>query len=155
MDRNTLAANRRLDNPTVQEWCDQVRSRKTCKKCYNLFLQEDVVLLYPFTEGTKYITYDAQTHRAVLHSGPGGAHLASYSNASRVTTYLRGGVEQLHGALKGTYKVVSLKKSKCLKNVLPTFLFLRFWKGCQPPFSSLLVRKLCTDTMTCISVTGG
>ena len=126
MDRNTLAANRRLDNPTVQEWCDQVRSRKTCKKCYNLFLQEDVVLLYPFTEGTKYITYDAQTHRAVLHSGPGGAHLASYSNASRVTTYLRGGVEQLHGALKGTYKVVSLKKSKCLKNVLPTFLFLRF-----------------------------
>ena len=76
--------------------------------------QEDVVLLYPFTEGTKYITYDAQTHRAVLQSDARGAHLASYSNASRVTTYLRGGVEQLHGALKGTYKVVSLKKSKCL-----------------------------------------
>ena len=24
MDRNTLAANQRLGNPTVQEWCDQV-----------------------------------------------------------------------------------------------------------------------------------
>ena len=26
-------------------------------------------------------------------------------NASRVTTFLRGGIEQLHGALKGAYKV--------------------------------------------------
>ena len=38
MDRNTLAANRRLGNPTVQEWCDQVRSWKTLKKCHNLLL---------------------------------------------------------------------------------------------------------------------
>ena len=71
-----------------------------------LIYQEDVLLFYPFKEGTKYITYDRETHRAVLQSDAGGAHPASYSNASRVTTYLRGGVEQLHGGLKGTYKVI-------------------------------------------------
>ena len=38
-----------------------------------------------------------------LHQDPAGAHC--FVNASRVTTFLRGGVEQLHGALKGAYKV--------------------------------------------------
>ena len=63
--------------------------------------------LYPFVEGSKFISYDRQAHRASLHSDPTEAHPASYVNASRVTTYLRGGVEQFHGAIKGTYKVES------------------------------------------------
>ena len=40
-----------------------------------------------------------------LQQDPAGAHEASFVNASRVTTFLQGGVEQLHGALKGTYEV--------------------------------------------------
>ena len=40
-----------------------------------------------------------------LQQDPAGAHEASFFNASRVTTFLRGGVEQLHGALKGTFMV--------------------------------------------------
>ena len=40
-----------------------------------------------------------------LQQDPAGAHEARFVNASRVTTFLRGGVEQLHGDLKGSYKV--------------------------------------------------
>ena len=65
--------------------------------------------MYPFNEGSKYITYDPALHRATLQSDRAGAHAASYSNASRITTYLRGGVEQLHGGLKGTFKVIYLR----------------------------------------------
>ena len=65
------------------------------------------MLLSPFGDGTKHIIYDRQAHRATLCNDAADAHLASYANASRVTTYLRGGVEQLHGALKGTYKVAN------------------------------------------------
>ena len=78
--------------------------------CWKLtyVLQEDVLLLYPFTEGSKFISYDRHTHRASLNDNASEAHTASYVNASRVTTYLRGGVEQFHGGLKGTYRVVFL-----------------------------------------------
>lgn len=76
---------------------------------FSMFIyQEDVLLFYPFKEGTKYFHYDRQTHRAILQSDAAAAHPASYSNASRITTYLRGGVEQLHGGLKGTFKVICL-----------------------------------------------
>ena len=70
--------------------------------------QNDVLLMSPFGEGTQHIIYDKEAHRATLSSDDACAHPASYVNASRVTTYLRGGVEQLHGALKGTYKVANL-----------------------------------------------
>ena len=68
--------------------------------------QEDVLLLYPFKEGSKYIAYDEASHRATIVDDRTRAHAASYSNASRVTTYLRGAVEQFHGGLKGTFKVI-------------------------------------------------
>ena len=72
-------------------------------------MQEDVLLLYPFHEGSQFIIYDSATHRATLEDNQDLAHPASYSNASRVATYLRGGVEQMHGAVKQTYKVLGPK----------------------------------------------
>ena len=82
-----------------------------CLKSPLKYWQEDVLLLYPFHEGSQFITYDSATHRATLEDNRDLAHAASYSNASRVTTYLRGGVEQMHGALKQTYKVLDLNIS--------------------------------------------
>ena len=62
--------------------------------------------MYPFHEGSQFIVYDSSTHTATLESDGARAHPASYVNASRVTTYLRGGVEQMHGAIKQTYQVL-------------------------------------------------
>ena len=62
--------------------------------------------MYPFPEGSQFIVYDSATHTATLENDRALAHPASYANASRVTTYLRGGVEQLHGAIKQTYQVL-------------------------------------------------
>ena len=59
---------------------------------------------------SQYFEYDEANHRATLQDNPHNAHEASYSNASRVTTYLRPGVEQFHGAIKGTYKVIKMHK---------------------------------------------
>ena len=86
---------------------------KTCSPFYYIgnkcsLPQNDVLLMPPFREGTKHINYDREAHRATLCDDAADAHPASYANASRVTTYLRGGVEQLHGGLKGTYKVANL-----------------------------------------------
>ena len=67
--------------------------------------QDDVLLLYPFRRGTKFIGYNAATHTVTLEDDPAHAHPAAYSNASRLVTYLRPGVEQFHGAIFGTYKV--------------------------------------------------
>ena len=106
MDRNTLAANHRLNNPTVQEWCDQVVVGQLLGKQIIFVFQEDVLLLFPFNQGSKHISYDETSHRATIQDDGTGAHAASYSNASRVTTYLRGGVEQFHGGIKGTFKVI-------------------------------------------------
>lgn len=39
-----------------------------------------------------------------MHDDPDNAHMASYVNASRITTSIRPGVEQFHGAIFGTYK---------------------------------------------------
>ena len=61
-----------------------------------------VLLLHPFQEGSQFIVYDSETHRANLEDNSALAHEASYCNASRVTTYLRGGVEQMHGGTKKT-----------------------------------------------------
>ena len=49
--------------------------------------------------------YDAATHNVTLENDRDIAHIASYANASRVTTFLRPAVEQFHGAIFGTYKV--------------------------------------------------
>ena len=68
-------------------------------------------MLHPFQEGSEFIIYDSLTHRATLENNRDLAHEASYSNASRVTTYLRGAVEQMHGASKQTYKVLGLNFS--------------------------------------------
>ena len=70
------------------------------------FIQEDVLLLWPFEGGSQYFLYDERRHRATLQEDPLHAHQASYCNASRITTFLRPGVEQFHGAIKGTFKVV-------------------------------------------------
>ena len=67
--------------------------------------QEDCLLLHPFKEGSQFIVYDSSTHTATLEDDQALAHPASYANASRVTTYLRGGVEQMHGGMKQTYEV--------------------------------------------------
>ena len=120
--------------------------------CWELtyVLQEDVLLLYPFTEGSKFISYDRHTHRASLNDNASEAHTASYVNASRVTTYLRGGVEQFHGGLKGTYKVGRFRVKCDL-----TFIFtLRFWKECRRVSFSQSAKKLCRVTTTCMDVIG-
>jgi hypothetical protein len=67
--------------------------------------QLNSVLVYPFRAGTRFITFNAGTHSATFEDDDQRAHLASYVNASRVATYLRGGVEQYHGAIVQTYKV--------------------------------------------------
>jgi hypothetical protein len=73
---------------------------------YSEMYQDDCLLLHPFTDGTSYFTYaPPPVHRLTLENDPARAHEASYSNASRVTTFLRPGVEQFHGAIFGTYKV--------------------------------------------------
>ena len=65
-----------------------------------------MLLLHPFEEGSQYFEYDEASHRATLQDNPHHAHQASFANAARITTYLRPGVEQFHGAMKGKYKVI-------------------------------------------------
>ena len=85
----------------------------------NLFLQNDTLLLWPFEEGSQYFLYDESRHLATLQDDPLHAHRASYSNAARITTYLRPGVEQFHGGVKGTFEVTGGRA-----NILyPTFSF--------------------------------
>jgi hypothetical protein len=71
-----------------------------------LVCQDNCLLLFPFTAGTSYFSYaPPPVHRLTLENDPARAHEASYTNASRVTTFLRPAVEQFHGAIFGTYKV--------------------------------------------------
>ena len=55
--------------------------------------------------------YDPATHTLRLEDDETLAHLASYANAAKILTYLRPGVEQYHGAAKGTNKVHQLNTS--------------------------------------------
>ena len=55
--------------------------------------------------------YDPATHTLRLEDDETLAHLASYANAAKILTYLRPGVEQYHGAAKGTNKVHQLSTS--------------------------------------------
>jgi hypothetical protein len=55
------------------------------------------------------------------------AHLASYVNASRVCTYLRGGVEQYHGAIVQTYKVRVKYSSLCVGTAHCVVVQLTVW----------------------------
>ena len=71
----------------------------------NVVLQNNVLLLYPFRAGTQFFGYNGATHTLTLNEDPRQSHLASYVNASRITCYLRRGVEQFHGAIFGTYRV--------------------------------------------------
>ena len=111
--------------------------------------QGDVLLFFPFKEGSKYIRYDAASHRATLETDPEGAHEASYSNASRVTTYLRGAVEQFHGGLKGTFKVIFNRLQPGL-----SVLIIRFSMGCLQAFSSLLVNRRSSSITNCLIAIG-
>lgn len=52
MDRNTLAANNRLNNPTVQEWCDQVVNGHFMVK-NNSYLSGRCALVVPLQGGIK------------------------------------------------------------------------------------------------------
>ena len=71
--------------------------------------QEDVTVIFPFKAGTKFFGYDGATHTLTLNHDPNTPtfHLASWANAAKITTFLRPGVEQFHGALFLTYKVNS------------------------------------------------
>jgi hypothetical protein len=128
-DRNTVAANLRNGNPDVATATAQVLGESMENASQRTF-QLNSVLVYPFRAGTKYITFNAGTHRATFMDDDQRAHLASYVNAARVGTYLRGGVEQYHGAIVQTnkvrdqtvqtdyivewyYRVICLKESKC------------------------------------------
>ena len=52
--------------------------------------------------------YDPATHILRLEDDETLAHLASYVNAAKILTYIRPGVEQYHGGVKGTNKVQPL-----------------------------------------------
>ena len=131
-DRNTIAANARLGNPSLPEWCQQVSKITFDEMLLITFIQEDVLLLWPFEEGSKYFLYDERRHLATLQEDPHRAHQASYSNAARITTFLRPGVEQFHGAMKGTFKVVWEKHTFHVQLV-----HSRFLRVCQLPSSNL------------------
>ena len=64
-------------------------------------------MLYPFGPGTQYAVYDQANHLLTLEDDPANAHLASYKNAARITTFVRPAPEQLHGAVTQTYRVSS------------------------------------------------
>ena len=68
------------------------------------YLQNGVLLLFPFTAGTKYFRYDPVNRLLTMENDPAGAHAASYANARRITTYLRTAGEQFHGAIFRSYK---------------------------------------------------
>ena len=72
-----------------------------------MYLQDDVLLLYPFRAGTQFFGYNGASHTLTLEDDITllNFHAASWANAARITTYLRPGVEQFHGAIFGTYKV--------------------------------------------------
>ena len=91
-----------------------------------------MLLLYPFQDGTQFFQYDSTTHTANLQDNPAQAHSASYTNAARITTYMRPGVEQFHGAIFRTYKVKIFYIMFLLLSK-----FFRFCVICQQVFSSL------------------
>ena len=66
------------------------------------------MLIYPFKRGTQFLLYDRVAHIVTFEDDPALAHPASYANSARLTTSMRYGVEQFHGAVAGTYKVCSI-----------------------------------------------
>ena len=63
--------------------------------------------------------YNRRRHELTVENDPNLAHLASYQNASRITTFCRPAPEQYHGAINQTNKVINdalwpLPDSLCL-----------------------------------------
>ena len=71
-------------------------------------MQDDILLLYPFPNGTEFLVYNRRRHELTVENDPNLAHLASYQNASRITTFLRPAPEQYHGGINQSSKVNNL-----------------------------------------------
>ena len=106
-NRVTRATNLSRNNPSVVDWCREVRY--IFRNMFEIFFsQNNVLLIYPFREKTQFFGYDGTTHTLTINEDYRESHSASYVNAARIATYLRPAVEQFHGAVFGTYKVIKI-----------------------------------------------
>jgi hypothetical protein len=51
--------------------------------------------------------YNRRRHELTVENDPNLAHLASFQNASRITTFMRPAPEQYHGGINQSSKVIT------------------------------------------------